>query len=664
MRQPTGIGYTQSMNIDSKNTKFPEERRLATVLFADVQGFTALAEQLDFETVSDLIKGIWTRLDKIIETNGGYIDKHLGDGVMALWGAPFAGDKDAEDAVAAGLELIKSIEEFGRTSNIPGTADLKLRVGINTGLVFAGYVGSRREYTVIGDTVNVASRLEQAAEPNSVVIGENTLRMVRNRFRVKKLEPTPIKGKTEKVQTYAVEGHLAVPGRIQYQGSDSLTTNMVGRDDELNKIASLGDFAYQAFQPLMILLNGEVGFGKSRMLLEYSKILESKFDGINILSARGLTQTSRIPYYLWRQLIRNRFGLRDDETLDVNDARWNEEIADLWAGEAPPRGQITRVLGTMIGLYEENLPDNQQTLFEMTHEMLRRITARRKTAIFLDDLQWADRESLQLLDYLLTHEGPSLQLLIIGSARPEFLIQNTHWRNISKVIELPPLALNADLIGQAYPDLQNISTAIREEIAQKAESNPYFLEEIVKSLIKAGLLDQHLTEDEIQNRLLVQIPESLRATLQARLDNLSREARTVALLASVVGRIFWVGAILQQIRSKPVEGVTPMVNIPEAVAVRFVQDGLRQLVRAELAFPRSGSQFSDEQEYIFKNSYLRDVAYSLIPNRNRAQYHRAVADWMKLHTDPAFLSMASDHEQNAIKSAKVSTGSLPKILDS
>ncbi len=654
------------MNIDPKNTKFPEERRLATVLFADVQGFTALAEQLDFETVSDLIKGIWTRLDKIIETHGGYIDKHLGDGVMALWGAPFAGDKDAEDAVAAGLELNKSIEEFGRTSTIPGAADLKLRVGINTGLVFAGYVGLRREYTVIGDTVNVASRLEQSAEAGTVVIGENTLRMVRNSFRVKKLEPTPIKGKTEKIQTYAVEGHLAVPGRIQYQGSDSLHTNMVGRDEELKKMEVLGDFAYQAHQPIMLLINGEVGFGKSRLLLEYSRLLEAKYDGINILSARGLTQTSRIPYYLWRQLIRNRFGLRDDETLDVNDAKWTEEITDLWgSNDAGSTGQVTRVLGAMIGLYEESLGENQQkTVFEMTYEMLRRISGRRKTVILLDDLQWADRESLQLLNYLLTHEGPSMQLLIIGSARPEFLIHNTHWRNVAKVIDLPPLNLSADLIAQAYPDLENISAAIREEIAQKAESNPYFLEEIVKSLIKAGLLDQHLTEDEIQNRLLVQIPESLRATLQARLDNLSREARTVALLASVIGRIFWVGAILQQIRSKPLEGVTPMVNIPEAVAVRFVQDGLRQLVRAELAFPRSGSQFSDEQEYIFKNSYLRDVAYSLIPNRNRAQYHRAVAEWMNLHTDPAFLSMANDHEQNAIKSAKVSTGSLPKILES
>ncbi len=654
------------MNNEHGSNRYPEERRLATVLFADVQGFTALAEQLDFETVSDLIKGIWFRLDKVIENYGGYIDKHLGDGVMAIWGAPFAADKDAEDAVATGLELIKAVEEFSKNSNIPGAEELKLRVGINTGLVFAGYVGIKNEYTVIGDTVNVASRMEQSAEAGTVIIGENTLRMVKNRFRVKRLEPTYLKGKTEKIQTYAVEGHLAAPGRIQYQGADSLITNMVGREQEISKIQLLYDFAFQAFHPVMALINGEVGFGKSRLLLEFGRVLDLKGEDVNILSARGLAQTSRIPYYLWRQLIRNRFGLKDGESLELNDSKWTEEINALWDDDAlQNRSQITRVLGSMIGLYDDKeIESKQESIFELTHEMLRRITARRKMVILLDDLQWADKESLQLLNYLITHEGANLQIFILATCRPEFLIQASQWRNLARVIDLPPLEMDAESVVKAYPDLVNISKPILDEIAQKAENNPYFLEEIVKSLIKAGLLDQNLSENEIQTRLLVQIPESLRGTLQARLDNLSREARTVALLSSVVGRIFWVGAILEQVRSKPSNGVTPMINVPESVSVRFVQDGLRQLVRAELAFPRSGSQFSDEQEYIFKNTYLRDVAYSLIPNRNRAQYHRAVAEWMKQHTDPAFITMANEHEQSAIHSAKISTGSLPKITDS
>jgi len=139
---------------------FPEERRSATVLFADVQGFTQLSERLDFETVSDLIKELWSRLDFAIEDAGGYIDKHMGDGVMALWGAPYATDRDAEKAVHAGLAMIEALTSYTRTTVIPGAEKLKLRIGINSGQVFAGYVGTKNEYTVIGDTVNIAARLE------------------------------------------------------------------------------------------------------------------------------------------------------------------------------------------------------------------------------------------------------------------------------------------------------------------------------------------------------------------------------------------------------------------------------------------------------------------------------------------------------------------------
>ena len=179
--------------------------------------------------------------------------------------------------------------------------------------------------------------------------------------------------------------------------------------------------------------------------------------------------------------------------------------------------------------------------------------------------------------------------------------------------------------------------------------------------MKAGLLQPGQDPQEVQARFISQIPESLRATLQARMDNLSREARTVALLSSVIGRIFWVGALLAAARSKPLPGATPLINVPDPVIDRFVQDGLRQLVRAELAFPRSGSKFSEDQEYIFKNSYLRDVAYSLIPNRNRAQYHKAIAEWMRSKPDPAFQAMAIEHEASANQTGKVATGSLPSL---
>jgi class 3 adenylate cyclase len=650
----------------TKSTQqYPEERRLATILFADVQGFTAVAEKLDYETVSDLINGIWKWLDKVIENHNGYIDKHLGDAVMAIWGAPAASENDAEQAVSAGLALIKALNEFCRLTPIPGAETLKLRVGINTGPVFAGYVGTRNEYTVLGDTVNVASRLEQVAEAGTVVIGENTLRMVRSNFRVRRLEATKVKGKTEVVQPYTVEGRLASLGRIRYQSTDSLVTNMVGREPELARLRSIYDRAFETSKPQMALIGGDVGVGKSRLLMEFGNALEDGNENVNILSTRGLAQTSKIPFFMWRALLRNRFDVRDDDSTQSASDKWARGIEIVWGDDSQDsKVEVTQVLGEMIGLAGQNKltdNDNLKRIFFLTRELLRRLSNHKRLVLFFDDLQWADRESLHLLAHMLSTEEPPLQTMIVGVARPEFLKNQTQWHNLTRVINLGPLTLTHGMVRQAYPDLQSIPTPILQEISVHAEGNPYFLEEIVKTLVKSGLLEDNINSQDIHNRLLAQIPESLRATLQARLDGLSREAKTVALLASIVGRVFWVGAVLAEARSTPLPGSTPLINIPEPVIDRFVQDGLRQLVHAELAFPRSGSKFSEEQEYIFKNSYLRDVAYGLIPNRNRAQYHAAVADWMKQKADPAYQAMAREHEQSAIAAGKVSTGSLSPI---
>lgn len=642
--------------------QYPEERRLASVLFADVQGFTQLAEKLDFETVSDLIKGIWKRLDKVIEAHGGYIDKHLGDGVMAVWGAPFASDNDAEQAIAAGIELVKALDDFCLESSIPGAEQLKLRVGINSGAVFAGYIGSRNEYTVLGDTVNVAARLEQIAEAGTVVIGENTFRMVRSSFRVKRLEPTPVKGKTEPVQPYMIEGYLSHANRPKYQSADSLVTNMVARDTEIKRLEELFEHTCASQHPQMALIHGEVGIGKSRLMLEFHNRLQEKVENVLIITTRGLAQTSRIPYYLWRVMLRNHFGLRDDDKPDEVANKWNTGLINLWEN-APEnfRTEANTVLSEIVGLSEGSekpASEKQHRILFLMTDMLHRISKKNPLVLFLDDLQWADRESLQMLSFLMSIDEPKMSLLVVGAARPEFLKSQPQWHNLARTIQLEAIPFNAELVSLAYPDLQGLPDEVLATIAAKAEGNPYFMEEIVKSLVKTGTLNKAASAAEIQEKLLSRIPESLSATLQARLDNLSREARAVALMASVVGRVFWVGSIIAQTKSAALPGIMPMTNAPNAVIERFIQDGLRQLVRAELAFPRRNSQFSEDQEYIFKNAFLRDVAYSLIPNRSRALLHQIVAGWLEQHTDTAFKGMALEHKRSAEYSQKLSTGNL------
>lgn len=651
---------------EQKTTHYPQERRLATVLFADVQGFTPLAEQLDFETVSDLINEIVLRLDRVIEAHRGYIDKHLGDGVMAIWGAPFADDNDAEQAISAGLDMVRALDEYCASSIIPGAEKLKLRVGINSGQVFASYVGTRKEYTVLGDTVNLAARLQQIAEPGSVVIGENTFRMVRNNFRVARMEPTQVKGKTEPIQPYLVEAAFPASGRPRYQRLDSLETNMVGREKEMAQLLKMASQMQEGGKPVMVVLDGDVGMGKSRLLLEWANQLERDDPSYIVLSTRALAQTSQVPLYLWRVLVRNKFGLNNDDPAEVTREKWRAGLESLWGNEQTPNwAETTLTLGMVIGLNSDDVISSdqpvQQTFF-LIREMLRRIGGGKTLIVIMEDLQWADRESLQLLQYILNvPSNPPVRLFIAAAARPEFLKNQPHWHSLVKVIRMEPLQFSPEMVANAYPDLKHLPAPILEQIGSHAEGNPYFLEEIVKSMVKSGMTSEHLEEAALEERLLAHIPESLRETIQARLDHLSREARTVALLASVVGRVFWVGAVLAAAQSTSQTGVTPLVNIPPQVVPRFVQDGLRQLVRAELAFPRVGTRYSDEQEYIFKNAFLRDVAYSMIPNRNRIQYHKAVAEWLETHQDSAYQTMAKEHVKTAERTAKIATGSLPPL---
>jgi len=639
--------------------RYPEERRLATVLFADINGFTSLAEKLDYETTSDLIQGIWTRLDKIIEDYGGYIDKHMGDGVMAIWGVPIAGDGDAENAVTAGLALAKAMDDFAVNSLAPGASGLRLRVGINSGSVFAGYVGNRKEYTVIGDTVNVTYRFQQMADPGSVVIGEGTFRLVRGAFRVKRLTPLELKGKADPVTAFVVESVAVADGRVRYRGPDSLATYMVGRDEELERLNIIYRQAMQADHPTMALIVGEAGLGKSRLLMEFCSQLEIDVPQVSIGQARCLAQVTRVPFYLWKHLWHNWFAINAGDSPEAQRDKFTRELQRVWGKQLGGSSSIeaAQLLGYLTGIdwpgsrylaeYTDDPTGRLNRTFEVNCELLYRAANHRPTVIWLDDLQWADRSSLDLLTYVFDNRSHSFPLLILGATRPEMLRMHPRWSNLADVIHLNPLPTTAETVSSAYPDLRSWPRQVLQELAQRSDGNPYFLEEMVKGLLKSGFDQGDPTVADLRSRMTQNLPESLRAMLQARLDDLPRETRAIALLAAVIGRVFWVGAVIAAARAASPSGTGLLSAAPSVVVERLVQDGLRQLVRAELAFPRVSSAFSQEQEYIFKHSILRDVAYSLIPNKYLPQYHLSVARWLATHPDLDYLLMAAEHFEQA-----------------
>jgi class 3 adenylate cyclase len=635
--------------------RYPEERRLATVLFADVHGFTALAEQLDYETVSDLIKSIWKRLDAVIEENGGYIDKHMGDGVMAVWGAPFAGDDDAEQAVTAALAMQTALKDLAAHSLVPGATQLQLRLGVNSGSVFAGYLGSRDEYTVIGDTVNVASRFEQTADPGTVVIGESTFRLVRGAFRVRRLSPLNLKGKTEPIEAFLVEGAAPSGGRGRYRGGEGLATYMVGRTAELEQLAQIHSKFQEDSSPTMVLVTGEAGLGKSRLLMEFTSQLEINNPASLIGNSRALAQAERIPFYLWKGLWYNWFGITSEDDAELTRDKFIRELSRLWGKQLSMSSPLeaAHLIGNLCGLewpesrYLMRYPDaftRIRRAFELTRELLQRVTVLRPVILWFDDLQWADKSSLELLQFLLEPGEACPALLVLAGARDDFLRQPgpaLALTNIASRISLHAVPFTAESVAAAYPDLRHWLPAVLTELAQRCEGNPYFLEEMVKGLLKGSA--EHANPNDQLAFLQANPPESLRAMLQARLDDLPREARAIALLASVVGRVFWVGAVAAEARASSPGGTGLLASAPSAVVERLIQDSLRHLVRAELAFPRVSSHFSNEQEYIFKHSLLRDVAYSLIPNKYLPQYHLAVARWLATRPEMDFVIMAAEH---------------------
>ncbi|MBS3752187.1 MAG: AAA family ATPase [Anaerolineales bacterium] len=629
--------------------KHPEERRLVSVLFADVLGFTPLADQLDFEIVGDLIRGLWLKLDQVIEKYGGYIDKHMGDAFMVIWGAPRTQEDDAERAVSAGLEILSALDEYKMEVDHPAAKNLRLRVGIHSGLALTGYVGLGGEYTVMGNTVNIAKRLEEQADPGSLYISESTYHFVRGGYRIRNLNPMQLKGIEDLIHVYEVIERLEQPSKLRYRSVGGLETLLVGRQKEIIFLGKLFQQAKKKEQPTLVLVTGEAGIGKSRLLMEFVSHREVENPHLTVMSSRALQQTKQVPFFLWKELWSNRFDLNEGDEEKSAREKIIHGVRTLWGKQL---GKITALetahfLGDQIGVawpespylkpYQNNAEKRKQRSYELHGEILFRTLMKGPLILMLDDLQWVDHASLELLKYLLEDCPKKLPILILGATRPEIFDEHTDLNRKAEVIALDPLPASSEIVREAYPALESAPEKVLEELAQRAEGNPYYLEELVKRLFQTGY--DGVSETEISGEM----PPSLQMLLQARLDALSTPARATALFASVIGRVFWRGAVMSLILG--ISGVTKVFNISSKDLNKNVEDSLKELMRAELAFPRVGSAFSGEREYIFKHSMLRDVAYRLIPKKHRGKCHIVVAEWLAERAGPErSVSIANHYE--------------------
>ena len=538
------------------------ERRPITVLFADIAGSTSIAERLDPEDWTTLVGEAFQRMNRTIERYGGTIARLMGDGVLAFFGAPNAHEDDPERAVRCGLDLVRAIDELDASSQISGADHLRVRVGINTGPVVVGMVGTEAasEYTAMGDTVNVAARMQSAARPGSVLITAATHRFVSGLVEGVDVGLLELKGKSATVGAYEITS--LKEGAVHTRGLAGVSSPMVGRDSQLRRLEQLFQIV-RAGQGRVACILGEPGMGKSRLVAELRTSLEGQDDPPRWFEGRCLSYGESMPYHLLLDLVRSLIGVTES-TDEPQVAHALESFLESHAAEDWRENYA--YLGHLLSL--KLSPDMRARISNLEIETIKRYNAAviqivRSAAasgpvvIVCDDLHWADSASTNALQTLLPTVA-GLPILFILSSRQERT--SAGWRLIGGAREIYGDALTEMRLDPLSVDdsrtlvsnlltIESLADETRDLILARSEGNPFFVEEVIRMLIDRGAIvregDRWVATDKVAG---IEIPETLHSLLLARIDRLPAESRRTLRVASVIGRQFGV-TILERLLS-------------------------------------------------------------------------------------------------------------------
>lgn len=595
------------------------DRRTVTILFADLSGFTALSELLDPEVVQTLQTELFTELTAAVESFGGFVDKFIGDALLALFGAPAAHEDDPERALRAALDMIVRTEQLGESS-IAARPKLVLHIGINTGPVVAGGlgVGTAKSYSVTGDTVNTAQRLQSLASPGEVLVGPLTYRLTRHAFSYVSLGDVALRGKSGSVLVHRLGGPLAAPRPARGLDALGLSTPLIGRDAELQRMLASLDQACTG-QAQLLHLVGEAGIGKSRLVNEFVARLgcEERFRDIAVRQAACSSLGER-SYGTIGAVVRSAAGIMQNEAPDEMRAKLAALLTDLGIG-GEEAARLMPLLYHVLGL-----GDPEATLQHVAPEQLRRqilhavctIIERRLTIspllIIVEDLHWADAVSLEALRFAMDRLERS-RLMLVVTHRPaqendpldSSRFSHTALR-LSQLGDADGRRLLAALFGE---DWAGSSGGLPGKILDRAGGNPLFIEEIVRSLIELGVLKRDGQQWHIvAGEAAVSIPDTIQAMLLARVDRLPPEARRLAQEAAVIGPRFD-ATLLEAVTADPVR----------------LEAGLELLCDAEIIQKVAGAGSISSHCYRFTQTLLQDVIYQNLLLQRRTDMHGQIA---------------------------------------
>jgi len=560
-------------------------------MFADLSGFTALSERTDPEEIRAMVDRCMREMGRIVERFGGSVDKVIGDALMAVFGAPVAHEDDPERAVRAALEIQRRASE--QAADFGG---LNVSIGINTGEVIFAPLGphGRRELTVMGDAVNTAARLQAAAAPATVLVGEDTQAASARAIVYQALEPIVVKGKEDALLAWVARAATSTPADRPVSAAPFL-----GRDTELELLSRAWARTSSEHHPQLLTLVGAPGIGKTRLTREFAARVEGQAG--RVLRGRPLPYGEPAAYWAFGQIIREACGIFATDSADVAAGKLSERLNSLLA--VTQAHELATHLSILARLAEDTVED-RLVLFASAQRFLEALAREQPTLVVLEDVHWADDSLLDLIEGLSARLG-DVPLLLLVLARPEFLDTRPSWARLptNVTVQLPALTQThaRDLVCRLLagrPDQE----ALAKRVEREAAGNPLFIEEMAA----------WLSEGDAEGADgAAGLPVNIKTIIAARLDQLPAREHQVILDASVVGDVFWQGTL-------------------EALGSDSkLQETLRGLERRGLVRHSPSSRIRGDQELIFKHGLVREVAYATLPKAARRERHAVVAHFIE-----------------------------------
>lgn len=578
-----------------------EIRKTVSLVFTDLAGSTAMAEKLDPETVRRVMARYFTLMSSILERHGGVVEKYIGDAVLAVFGIPKLHEDDALRAVRAAVEMRDQMAVLNAELQADDGVALAVRTGVNTGEVVAGDPGSGQAF-VSGDPVNVAARLEQHAGAGEILIGPDTYRMVRNAVVVEPVGPVEAKGKSEPLRPYRLlEVKLGAPGFAR-----RLDSPFVGREHESNLVNQGFERALRERACHLFTILGPAGVGKSRLAAD---VLSHLPPGTQVARGRCLPYGDGITFWALGEVVRDLLSLPESVT--------RAEAAAALAGAVPEkeRDALVEILLQLLGL--ASVTNGVDELSWAVRRFFEQRASDAPLVIVVDDISWAEPALLDTLEYI-ADWARSSPILLICVARPELLDERPNWGGgklnaTSMLLEPLDEEQSATLVRELLGDA-DLPVDVQKKIADTAEGNPLYVEQMLEMLIDNG----YLVRDggswrSTQPADTISVPPTIHALLAARLDRLALNERQTIERASVIGKVFYSGAVRE---------MTPASGRGE------LRHNLQTLVRKELVRPDE-DRLVGEDSFRFRHILIRDAAYNGLSKQQRAELHRVFADWLE-----------------------------------